>query len=83
MSTAIKGVNRVLKNIKKAELKILKRTSRGLRAGAKFLKNESDELVPVETGDLKRSGYIANVEKHKGKLAMLKEQRKSIYKKNY
>jgi len=53
----LEGVEQVLRNINVASEKMGRAAERGCIAGAKFLRNESLKLVPVQLGALRSSCY--------------------------
>lgn len=55
---AVEGVDTVIRNLKRSQQRLATGTERGLRAAAKHLLAESQELVPVEYGELKASGTV-------------------------
>jgi len=57
----ITGINTVIRNLTKAKKNIATGVGRGLKKGGLHLKRKSDEIVPVDWGDLKGSGFCRNV----------------------
>lgn len=51
----ITGVQAVIKALKKGGERVAKGTERGVKKAGLFLQRESQKVVPVDTGDLKRS----------------------------
>lgn len=66
MTVQVKGITAVVNRWSKTNKRIGIRVVRGLRKGSKFLYDKSQELVPVEQGDLKKSGYFKSVGKRSG-----------------
>ena len=62
----VKGQKAIINRWARANKRIGRRAARGLRAGSKFLLEKSQELVPTESGDLKKSGYFKNIGKRSG-----------------
>lgn len=54
---AIKGTDKVLKNLNKEIIKIHNRTSQGVLAAVTFIEGESNEIVPQKTGKLINSSF--------------------------
>lgn len=52
------GVDTVLKNMMKAKTRIGDHIANGLVKAGAFVLHESKEIVPVQFGDLKRSGFV-------------------------
>jgi hypothetical protein len=68
MSTVkIKGLKAIINRWSLSEKKAVRRTARGLKAGATLLRNESVKLVPVQDGELKKSAYVRSIGKRSGK----------------
>lgn len=53
----VEGLDQILRNVRKANIKIGQAAERGLLEGGKFLREESEKIVPVQTGELKDSCY--------------------------
>ncbi len=53
----VEGLDQILRNVRKANDKIGLMAERGLLEGGKFLREESEKIVPVRTGKLKSSCY--------------------------
>ena len=54
----IEGLENLERNLEKAHREIIKRTkARAIKAG-KFVLRKSQEIVPVQTGNLKASGFV-------------------------
>lgn len=58
---AIEGLNTVISNMRKAGKTIGHGIGRGLKKGGLFLQGKSMEIVPVQLGNLKNSGFCRNV----------------------
>jgi len=54
----VTGVDQVLKNMLRAKTVVGDRIARGLMKAGVFLLHESRDIVPVQFGDLKRSGFV-------------------------
>lgn len=54
----LEGVSEVLKNLRESKTLIGKGADRGLRRAGLFLLRESQKIVPVQTGNLRGSGFI-------------------------
>lgn len=57
-SIQVSGVNTVIKNLKMAKEANRKAFERGLLKAGKFLLRMSKKIVPVDTGALKKSGFV-------------------------
>jgi len=55
---SVTGINEVLGNMKNAPNLYGRSIARGLKQGGKFLLRESKKIVPVDTGNLKASGFV-------------------------
>ena len=66
MIVKVKGIKTVINRWNRTNKGVGRRAARGLKAGSKFLYDKSQELVPVDKGDLKRSGYYRNIGKRSG-----------------
>jgi hypothetical protein len=55
------GFDVVLKNLNLADKKIGGALRRGLIQAGKYLLKASRDIVPVQTGNLKRSGFVRNI----------------------
>jgi len=53
----ITGIQTVLANLKRADRSLGVRAALGLKAAGLFLQRESQQLVPVDTGNLKASAF--------------------------
>lgn len=57
VNVSLKGVDTVLRNLKKEKERRGKALTRGIKKAAAFLLRESKKVVPVDTGELRRSGF--------------------------
>ena len=57
----ITGINTVIRNLTKAKKNIAAGVGRGLKKGGLHLQRKSQEIVPVDWGDLKGSSFCRNV----------------------
>ena len=57
----LKGVDTVIRNLKKAGDTLGRGTARGLKSGGVFLERESRKIVPVQLGNLKASSFTRNI----------------------
>ena len=57
---AVTGVNTVMRNFKALHAKLGMAHQAALTAGGRYILKESQEIVPVQTGHLKRSGVVYN-----------------------
>jgi len=59
---AITGMPKVLRNLKLSKNRIASQVERGLKKGGLFIQRESQEIVPIDTGNLKGGAFT----RHKG-----------------
>jgi len=57
----VTGVDNILRNISKADRMLGKRFAVGAKKAGLFLERESQEIVPVQFGDLKGTAFTRNV----------------------
>ena len=57
----ITGINTVIRNLGKAKGVLGTGVARGLKKGGLHLQRKSDEIVPVDLGDLKGSSFCRNI----------------------
>lgn len=57
----LKGMNTVIRNLMKSKKTIAVGVARGLKQGGLHLQRKSQEIVPVQLGNLKASGFCRNV----------------------
>lgn len=58
VNVSLIGVNTVVQNLRTVKKDKVKALSRGLKKAARFLLAESQKIVPVDTGALRRSGFV-------------------------
>jgi hypothetical protein len=66
MPIEVKGINAVVNRWSRANKGIGRKVAGALGAGGRFLLKESKKIVPTETGDLAKSGYVKNIGKRSG-----------------
>jgi len=59
--THIKGLNTVLGNLRRAKNVVASGVGRGLKKGGLHLQRKSQEIVPVQLGNLKNTSFCRNV----------------------
>ncbi len=57
----ITGVNKVLKNMRKATKGYAARAERGLKLAGTFVQGQSQKIVPVDTANLKGGAFTRNI----------------------
>ena len=57
----VTGLNTVLRNLTSAKKNLAAGIARGLKKGGLHLQRKSQEIVPVDWGDLKGSSFIRNI----------------------
>lgn len=57
LDVRVKGLGKVLRNLDSARKRVEKGVELGLKAAGEVLEEESQRLVPVETGELRDSSY--------------------------
>ena len=58
---AIKGISTVMRNLGRAKGTIAAGVGRGLMKGGLHLQRKSEEIVPVDLGDLHGSSFVRNI----------------------
>lgn len=61
MIKAVSGINTVIRNLTKAKGNLAAGTARGLKQGGLHLQRVSQEITPVDLGNLKASSFCRNV----------------------
>ena len=59
--TKTTGIKQIMAKARKANTRITKNAVRGLKMGGVFLLRKSQEIVPVQFGTLKASGFTRNI----------------------
>ncbi len=59
--TGVSGIDKIIRNLKRADAQIGRGVARGLKRGGLLLQRASQEIVPVDKGPLKASAFTRNV----------------------
>jgi len=62
-SVTLRGVNQVVRNLRRAGPAIQRNVNNGIRKAGRFLFREAQEIVPVDEGNLRGSGFVRPIGK--------------------